>query len=58
MENDIQLERKYFAYCLIKKSKQKDHNIPINNYVRVVLSKDAKFLVNVIKFQKEMVRII
>ena len=41
MENDIKLERKYIAYCLIKKSKQKDHSIPINNYVRVVLSKDV-----------------
>ena len=40
MENDIKLERKYIAYCLIQKSKKKNHDIPINNYVRIVLSKD------------------
>ena len=41
MENNIQLERKYIAYCLLKKSKKKTYNIPINNFVRIVLKKDG-----------------
>ena len=40
MQNDIKLERQYIAYCLIKKSKSKTHDIPVNNYVRIVLAKD------------------
>ena len=39
MQNDIKLERQYIAYCLIRKSKSKDHSIPINNYVRIILAK-------------------
>lgn len=41
MENDPKLERQYIANCLIKKQKAKNHDIPINHYVRIVLAKEA-----------------
>ena len=40
MENDEKKEREYIAYCLIRQSKMKKHDIPTNHYVRIVLSKD------------------
>ena len=40
MEEDERKEREYIAYCLIKRSKMKNHDIPTNHYVRIVLSKD------------------
>ena len=40
MENDIKLERKYITHCLLKKSKKKNYDIPINNYVRIILRKE------------------
>ena len=40
MENDEKKEREYIAYCLIRQSKMKKHEIPINHYVRIILSKD------------------
>ena len=40
MQNDIRLERKYIAYHLIKRYKYKEHNIPVNHYVRIVIAKD------------------
>ena len=40
MENDEKKEREYIAYCLIRRSKSKNHDIPTNHYVRIVLSKD------------------
>lgn len=39
MQNDIKLERQYIAYHLIRKYKAKSHDIPVNHYVRIVLSK-------------------
>lgn len=41
MQNDIKLERQYIAYHLIKRYKQQEHNIPVNHYVRIILSKDV-----------------
>ena len=40
MESDVRKERQYIAYCLIRRSKTKKHDIPIGHYVRIVLSKE------------------
>lgn len=40
MENDEKKERQYIAYCLIRRSKMKNHDIPTGHFVRIVLSKD------------------
>ena len=40
MENDEKKERQYIAYCLIRRSKTKSHDIPTGHFVRIVLSKD------------------
>lgn len=40
MQNDPKLERQYIAYCLIHKQKAKNHDIPVNHYVRIVLAKE------------------
>ena len=40
MESDEKKERDYIAFCLIRRSKSKNHDIPIGHYVRIVLSKE------------------
>lgn len=41
MENDLKKEKQYIAFCLIRKMKSKNYDIPIGSYVRIVLSKDV-----------------
>ena len=40
MEQDEKKEREYIAFCLIRRSKMKNHDIPNGHYVRIVLSKE------------------
>jgi len=40
MNNDINKERQYIAYCLIRKSKTPKYDIPVNHYVRIVVQRD------------------
>ena len=40
MESDEKKEREYIAFCLIRRSKAKTHDIPTGHFVRIVLSKE------------------
>ena len=40
MENDLKKEKQYIAFCLIRKMKSKNYDIPVGNFVRIILSKD------------------
>ena len=41
MENDINAERQYIAFCLIQQAKTRKHDIPDGHFVRIVLNKEA-----------------
>ena len=41
MENDLKKEKQYIAYCLIRKMKSKNYDIPNGHFVRLILDKDV-----------------